>query len=144
MRRIGTRAGGGLALALVLACTGPADAAAKKLEVTPLGRGSVANEKLQKAAPKGGVITDRKALAELWKAWKLRDAVPAVDFRTELVLVVTTRGGKLLPLNATLSAGGDLKVAAAATRDLRPGFRYVIGSVSRAGVKTINGKKLRP
>jgi hypothetical protein len=29
-----------------------------------------------------------------------------------------------------------------ATRDLRPGFRYVIATVSRAGVKTVNGKKL--
>jgi hypothetical protein len=142
MRRVAEWAGGGLALVLVLTLTGPADAA-KKLKVSQLGRGSVANEKLQKAAPKGGVITDRKALAELWKAWKVSDAAPAVDFRKELVLVATTRGGKLLPLNATL-AEGDLKFAAAATRDLRPGFRYVIGSVARAGVRTVNGKKLAP
>jgi hypothetical protein len=29
-----------------------------------------------------------------------------------------------------------------ATRDLRPGFRYVIATVSREGVKTVNGKQL--
>jgi hypothetical protein len=29
-----------------------------------------------------------------------------------------------------------------ATRDLRPGFRYVIAIVSRKGVKTVNGKRL--
>jgi hypothetical protein len=29
-----------------------------------------------------------------------------------------------------------------ATRDLRPGFRYVITTVSREGVKTVNGQTL--
>jgi hypothetical protein len=28
------------------------------------------------------------------------------------------------------------------TKDLRPGFRYVLGVVPREGVKTVNGKDL--
>ena len=31
----------------------------------------------------------------------------------------------------------------AATSDLAPGFRYVIATVSREGVKTVNGKELK-
>ena len=37
---------------------------------------------------------------------------------------------------------GDLRVAFFATRDLRPGFRYIMVSHSREGVKTVNGMPL--
>ena len=141
MRRIGQIAVGVLALAHVVASAAPAEAAPEKLKVTQLSRGSVEDEGLAKEAPRSGVISDRKRFAGLWQSWKAGGKVPAVDFRKEIILVVTTRGGRLLPLNATLSEEGDLKFFAGATRDLRPGFRYIIASVPRAGVKTINGKK---
>jgi hypothetical protein len=140
MNRLGGPVLAGLALAL-LGFAGSADAASKKLKVTQLARGSVDDAKLQKEAPKDGVVADSKALEKLWKAWKVSGKIPKVDFRKEVVVVVTTGGGRLLPLNATLSEEGDLKFVAGATRDVVPGFRYVIGSVPRAGVKTINGKK---
>ena len=37
---------------------------------------------------------------------------------------------------------GDLRVVALATRDIRPGFRYAIKSVSKEGIKTVDGKPL--
>jgi hypothetical protein len=37
---------------------------------------------------------------------------------------------------------GNLSLLSMATLDLRPGFRYVIATVSREGVKTIEGKPL--
>ena len=45
-------------------------------------------------------------------------------------------------LTATLDENGNLEVLGLATRDLQPGFRYVIAILSRKGVKTINGKEL--
>jgi hypothetical protein len=103
--------------------------------------GSLDDEALQKEAPADGFIADAKAFAKLWKAWKLGDKVPDVDFKKNLAVVATTVGSKL---NVTTKLGdnGDLKVLALATRDLRPGFRYQIVLVPRDGVKTVNGKEL--
>jgi hypothetical protein len=136
MSRISRWGIGVLAFALLAA---PAQAA-KKLKVTELARGSVADVKLLKEAPPGGAITDRKSLERLLKRWGVKAKVP-VDFRKQIVLVVTTRGGRLGAPSATLSDKGDLRFFAISTRDLRPGFRYVLASVPRAGVKTINGTK---
>ena len=43
-------------------------------------------------------------------------------------------------MRATVDEQGNLTCPALATRDLRPGFRYQILKISRAAVKTINGK----
>ncbi len=105
--------------------------------------GSVDDEGLQKEAPKGGLIADQKALTALWKAWKLPAKEPKVDFAKEIVVVSTTRGGRMLPARASLGDDGNLRVGAAATRDLRPGFRYQIVVLSREGVKKVNGVDLK-
>ena len=62
-------------------------------------------------------------------------------FKKELIVITTTSGSKLR-LSASLDDKGNLEVLGMATRDLRPRFRYVIATVSRTGVKTVNGNKL--
>ena len=49
---------------------------------------------------------------------------------------------KLNMAGANLDDNGNLDVLGLGTRDLRPGFRYVLGVVSKNGVKTINKKAL--
>jgi putative lipoprotein len=101
--------------------------------------GSVADEKLLDKPVT--VVATAEAWQELWKWWKLEGETPAVDFAKNLVVVQTTRGSRL-NLTVKLDDKGDLKVFALATRDLRPGFRYSLGVVSREGVKTVNGVEL--
>jgi hypothetical protein len=101
--------------------------------------GSVDDLSLMKAAPE--VILSAKELEDLWQVWKVPGPVPHVDFAKRLVLVLTTRGS-ILRFAATLDDKRNLQVGGLATRDLRPGFRYVIAVVSRGGIKTINGKEL--
>ncbi len=98
------------------------------------------DETLAKKAPENGVIASQKAWESLAKDWGIKDA-PKVDFTKEILVVATTVGSRL-NLNTKLSDKGDLTVIGLATRDLRPGFRYAIKSVSREGVKTVNGKEL--
>jgi hypothetical protein len=122
----------------------PAAAAEKKAEKKAVKlekewQGSVEDADLAKDAP--AVITNGKALEKLWKAWKVEGKVPEVDFDKQIVVVQTTSGSKLR-VSASLDDKGDLKVLGLGTRDLVPGFRYVIATVSREGVKTINGKDL--
>jgi hypothetical protein len=114
---------------------------AQKKPVKPARQwsGSVEDERLAKDVP--AVVTNSKALAKIWKDWKLTDKMPEVDFKKELVVVSTTRGSKLT-LALALDERGDLRVGGIATRDLRPGFRYAIATVTNAGVKSVNGKAL--
>jgi hypothetical protein len=117
------------------------DVQAQKKAVKPVKEwaGSVDDENLAKDAP--ACITSAKGLETLWKAWKLADKAPKVDFTKEIVVLATTRGSKL-KFFATLNEKGDLMVGGLGTQDLRPGFRYVIATVSKEGVKTVNGKEL--
>jgi hypothetical protein len=102
--------------------------------------GRVADRDLQKEAPQSGAIVSQKGWDKLVKAWNITDP-PKVDFTKELLLVATTVGSGL-NVSPQLDNKGDLKLTGIVTDDLRPGFKYVIKSFSRAGVKTINGKEL--
>jgi hypothetical protein len=127
------------ALAAVVLFT--SDALAQKTAVKPSKEwtGSVEDEALEKDAP--ACVTSARGLEKLWKAWKIADKVPEVDFTKEIVVVSTTRGSKLR-LAAALDEKGNLTVGGLGTSDLAPGFRYVIATVSKEGVKTVNGKEL--
>jgi hypothetical protein len=111
----------------------------KEMKVIAKFAGSVDDDKAE--PPKEPVITNEKDLKALWDAWKLTDKMPKVDFDKELVVVSTTKGSRM---NVTLRRDekGDLIVVAVATRDLRPGLRYMIQVIEREGIKTVNGKKL--
>ena len=130
---------GVVAVAAVVLFT--ADALAQKTAVKPSKEwaGSVEDETLAKDA--SACITSAKGLEKLWKAWKIADKVPEVDFAKEVVILTTTRGSKLR-LAAALDEKGNLMVGGLGTQDLAPGFRYVIATVSKEGVKTVNGKEL--
>lgn len=131
----------GLLVPLVIVAVVVSDARAEKkaVKLEKEWKGSVDNEALATNAP--AVIVDAKALEKLWKAWQIEEKVPAVDFKKELIIITTTSGSKLR-LSASIDDKGNLEVLGMATRDLRPGFRYVIATVSRKGVKTVNGKRL--
>jgi hypothetical protein len=131
-----------LVLVLLGIFLSPAHAGGNKVEPLAKWEGSLDDLALQKAAPKNGVIADENAREALWKAWNIKSEKPVdVDFSKHLLLLATTRGSRLNVM-PSLSKDGDLKVAAIATRDLRPGFRYQILLISRVGVKSVKGKAL--
>ena len=111
----------------------------KAVKLTQQWKGSVADEALQKGAP--DFLADQKALEKLWKEWKIEHKLPKLDFRKELVILVTTKGSRL-NLSAQLDDKGNLQVLGEQTADLRPGFRYVLATVPREGIKTVNKKPL--
>jgi hypothetical protein len=125
--------------ALIALFASEARAQKKPLKFTQEWKGSVADEAEQKGAPE--CITSAKGLEKLWKAWKIEGKVPKVDFDKEIIVIGTTRGSKL-KLSASLDDKGNLTVLGLGTRDLVPGFRYVMATVPREGVKTVNKKDL--
>jgi hypothetical protein len=101
--------------------------------------GSIEDESLQKAMPASGVIVSQKGYDALAKAWGIKDA-PKVDFTKE-ILVVGTWKGSVFSIK-TMVKDGDLTVSGFGTKDLRPGFRWKVQSISREGIKTVQGKDL--
>jgi hypothetical protein len=128
-------------VAVMFLAAGVAVAAPTPLKATNTWMGSIDDEKLAKEMPENGVITNAKDFEKLVKAWKVAEKVPEMNFDKEIVLVAKTEGSKLT-LRALLDEKGDLKALGITTADLRPGFRYVIISVPKEGVKTVNGKPL--
>jgi hypothetical protein len=110
----------------------------KKVEVTKMWKGSVEDEKLIKPE----CIISAKGLEAAWKAWKAKGDVPKVDFTKDIVVAVYSAGSSLNIAGADLDDKGNLTVVGLGTSDFRPGFRYVLGVVSREGVKTVNKKDL--
>jgi hypothetical protein len=131
----------GLLVVALLAPTALAEKKEKKaVKPTKTWSGSVADEALAKDAPES--ITERGSLEKLWKKWQIAGDVPEVDFQKELVVLATTVGSRL-SLDARLDDRGNLQVLGVATRDIRPGFRYVIATVPREGINKVNGKELK-
>jgi hypothetical protein len=131
-----------LLLTAALLTLGPLAAEARSqaaVKLTKEWTGSVADAKLRKDAPK--VINSAKALEKLWKDWKIEGKVPEVDFAKEIVIIDTTDGGKVVGSIANMDAQGALRFGALSTNDTKPGFRYLIATVSKEGVKTVNGKE---
>jgi hypothetical protein len=124
---------------LVLSVVAVPEAAAqkKKVDVTKLKDGSVDDDRLMKPE----VVVSQKHLDAMWKAWKVAGKTPEVDFTKNLVVAVYSVGSKLNLGGANLDKG-NLDVLGFGTRDIRPGFRFVLGVVSKEGVKTVNGKAL--
>jgi hypothetical protein len=131
----------GLFAAFVVGAWAPSEAMAqkkKKVEIGEKWSGSVDDEK----AAKPDCVTTAKGLEALWKAWKAPGDVPKVDFTKNIVVGVYSVGSKLNLASAILDEKGNLDAIGFGTRDIRPGFRYVLGVVSKDGVKTVNRKEL--
>ncbi|MFG0335362.1 MAG: hypothetical protein ACF8TS_18540 [Maioricimonas sp. JB049] len=99
--------------------------------------GSIDDLALQKLDT--GFVASGKQWIRLWNAWRFDDERPEVDFTKKLAIISTTRGGRIT-LETVLDDQGNLHVSGMETRDLRPGFRYAIRIVDRAGVRTVSGK----
>ncbi|MCS7046545.1 MAG: hypothetical protein NZO58_09340 [Gemmataceae bacterium] len=121
-----------------VAVSAAALAQTKEVAIAQKYKGSVEDE----SAPKPEVITNSKSLEMVWKAWKAAGDVPKVDFTKNLIVVAYSPGSILDISRVTLDEGGNLTVLAFGSRDLRPGFRYVLGVVARQGVKSVNKKPL--
>jgi hypothetical protein len=101
----------------------------------------VNDNKLEKQAPKGGLITDAKAFEKLWKAWRKDEKLPKVDFAKQFA-VVTLAGGPNKPSISAKLKDGDLKITSIQTLIGGDGFGYSIATFDRKGVEKVNGKAL--
>lgn len=106
---------------------------------TQILRGSVEDEKI--GAQIQEVITTQKEWKHLDDLLQMKGALPEVDFTKNLVITATTAGSSM-NISIRLDDAGDLKIAAMATRDMRPGKRWILAIVPRTGVKSVEGRPI--
>jgi hypothetical protein len=95
-------------------------------------------EKLQ-AFSGTGVILGTKEWEMLAAAWGYKNP-PKVDFTKELLLVGTWRGSDFKFVGDVKN--GDLTVELVGNKEVQPGFRYKVVSLSRTGITKFQGKDL--
>lgn len=88
-------------------------------------------------------ITNQRELDSLWKKWAAKGEVPTVNFDKEIVIVVTTRSG--MPKITTVfdRERGQLWVGVVSFGKEMDGFRYVIATINREGIKRVNFTQIK-
>jgi hypothetical protein len=117
--------------------------AADKAKAPRSWSGIINDEGLRKMAPNQesgarGYVTDAKAWAKLWKAWRGDETVPKVDFAKELVVVATVDGpNRPFPVRLPLVAddNGDLSFLVGTTKVAGRGFGYYMAVGPRKDAK---------
>jgi hypothetical protein len=106
--------------------------------------GLVDGEELEKLRPPHGFITTKADFEKLWKAWLLDENVPEVDFKSDLVVVATSREGPIKEaLLIDAKETGDMKLKVELERKAKgKGLQVLIAVFPRAGIKTIDGKAI--
>lgn len=130
-------------VAMLVALHG-ADAQEGNKPIKPAQRwtGKIGDKKLAAKAPKNGVIAEKKAFEDLWKAWRGEEKLPEVDFGKQIVFVHTAGGPNVPSSNYTLDAEGNLKSNTLSTLIGGAGFGYSIDALNKEGIKTYQGKKI--
>ena len=83
------------------------------------------------------LIKDQGAYEAAWRKLGLKESPGEVDFTQEALFLATTRGSRM-GLRLRDEGDGKLNVSAMATRDIRPGLRYVFGVFAKKDWKQIN------
>ena len=83
------------------------------------------------------VIFNQDSYEAARKDLGLKESPGPVDFSREVVFLATTRGSRM-GLRLRDEGEGRLGVGAMATRDLRPGLRYIFGVFAKKDWKQIN------
>ena len=83
------------------------------------------------------LIQDQVTYERAWEKLGLKENPGKVDFKHEVLFLATTRGSQV-NLRLRDEGEGRLQVMAMATRDIRPGLRYVFGVFSKKDWKHIN------
>jgi len=87
------------------------------------------------------VIKGQGSYEAAWQKLGLKESPGEVDFAHEILFLATTRGSRI-NLRLRDEGEGKLRVMAIATRDIRPGLRYVLGVLSKKDWKQINETRL--
>jgi len=83
-------------------------------------------------------ITSQAGLAQAFKACRVQEAVPSVDFKRRMVLATVNQGSEVAFSRLSLD-NGNLKTNISVTPDMPAWRTCAFAVVERSGVRTVNG-----
>ena len=121
-----------------------ADEKTVAIPITNKWSGSIAI-KLKEAAPKMNYIANKTEWEKLWKLYREKEEVPAVDFEKDLVLVAVNRDPNYISIEPKVDEQGDLQLSMASTLAAYhepTTCRYQFVLIQRSHFKTYRGKPI--
>jgi RNA polymerase sigma factor (sigma-70 family) len=107
--------------------------------------GIIPNRNLVKESPPDGFVVEAESWAKVWKAWRSKEKLPAIDFDKQIALILTVPGPNIISAPELLiDRAGNVKVPLPVSTllpdDGRIGYKIIL--INRAGVKSVNGKTI--
>lgn len=107
--------------------------------------GILPNRNLIKESPPEGFVVEAESWAKMWKAWRGKEKLPALDFDKQIALIFTVPGpNKISAPELRIDGSGNIRVPLPVSTllpdDGRIGYKIVI--IGRAGVKSVGGRSI--
>ena len=107
--------------------------------------GIIQNRNLIKESPPEAFVVEAESWAKMWKAWRGKEKLPAIEFDQQIALILTVPGpNKISAPELLIDSAGNVKVPLPVSTllpdDGRIGYKIVL--INRAGVKSVNGKAI--
>ena len=107
--------------------------------------GIIQNRNLIKESPPEAFVVEAESWAKMWKAWRGKEKLPAIEFDQQIALILTVPGpNKISAPELLIDSAGNVKVSLPVSTllpdDGRIGYKIVL--INRAGVKSVNGKAI--
>ena len=128
-------------LAIIIAATFALNAdASEPRTVTPSGQW--AGQVGAKIAGCAETLLSEEALKDLWLDAEIKGPMPTIDFRKEFALCYMGHGGPAL-MRLAIEPGGNLVPQYVQKPTWSERLNYLITSVKREGVRSVNGRPIR-
>ena len=89
----------------------------------------------------GGCLLSEEELDKFLRHWEITNAMPKINFQEDLALFYLGHGGPVL-MRLAVEDEGNLVTDYVQTPTWSLALNYLITSVSRAGIKSVNGKSV--
>jgi RNA polymerase sigma-70 factor (ECF subfamily) len=120
-------------------------AASKPVAVKQSWDGILNSRTLLKESPPEGFVVEAESWAKMWKGWRAKEPVPAIDFDKQMALILTVPGANTITApELRMDGDGNLKVPLPVSTllpdDGRIGYKIVL--IDRVGIQSVNGRSI--
>ncbi|HET7712385.1 MAG TPA: hypothetical protein VFL80_10690 [Thermoanaerobaculia bacterium] len=91
----------------------------------------------------GECLLNEADLKRFWYYWAIPAPMPKIDFKEEFAIFFMGHGGPHL-MEMTLDGDGNLETKYVQTPTWSPRLNYLITTVKRRGIRSVNGQPLDP
>ena len=120
--------------------------ASEAMPIKQSWEGIIQERNLLKESPPAGFVVEAEAWEKMWKSWRAKEKVPAIDFQKQMAIILTVPGpNRIVSPDLHIDQTGNLKVPMPTSTllpdDGRIGYKIVI--IDRSGIVSVNGRAIK-